>query len=78
MINRILVILLIILSLVPMVLLTSCTSLKANIKDNTENVGPVFCEIFQPISWSNQDTEKTKDQIFEHNSVWDVLCLEDA
>lgn len=32
------------------------------------------CIAFEPIRWSNDDTQDTIGQILEHNSVWQGLC----
>jgi len=34
------------------------------------------CLAFRPIRWSRADTAATVEQIVEHNSAWDALCLE--
>ncbi|WP_156892410.1 hypothetical protein [Salaquimonas pukyongi] len=36
------------------------------------------CIAFLPIEFSDEDTIPTKAQIFEHNAVWDSLCLDDV
>lgn len=35
---------------------------------------PIVCKNFQPIEWVDSDTELTKEQILEHNGVWDKYC----
>jgi hypothetical protein len=32
------------------------------------------CQVFEPIRYSRTDTDETRQQIREHNAVWDVLC----
>lgn len=34
----------------------------------------VSCEAFEPILWSEKDTDETIRQIREHNAVWVALC----
>jgi hypothetical protein len=34
----------------------------------------VSCEAFEPILWSQEDTDETIRQIREHNAVWVALC----
>ena len=33
-----------------------------------------FCEIYQPVYMTPQDTEATKKQIDKNNAVWLALC----
>ncbi len=33
-----------------------------------------YCDAFQPILWSREDSTQTQVQIIEHNAVWDSLC----
>jgi len=49
-------------------LLTGCTA-----KQNT-GVTDLACIAFQPIDWSQKDTNDTVRQIREHNVVWETLC----
>lgn len=55
-------------------LLTSCANLKT--ATTGKNISPrVNCEVFLPITWDTKDSEQTREQIIEHNAVWDALCL---
>lgn len=33
-----------------------------------------FCAIAKPIYWSKSDSDKTLQQVKEHNAVWKKLC----
>lgn len=33
------------------------------------------CLAFEPINWASNDTQKTVDQIKQHNAVWDEICV---
>lgn len=33
-----------------------------------------ICFAFRPIFWSRQDTDRTRDQIVQHNAAWEALC----
>ena len=35
---------------------------------------PIVCHNFQPITWVNSDSEKTRAQINAHNVVWEEYC----
>lgn len=39
-----------------------------------ENKPLIACAVYQPISWSEKDTNITLIQIKEHNAVWSRLC----
>ena len=34
----------------------------------------VLCRTIKPIEWVDSDTMKTKEQILQHNAVWDCFC----
>ena len=36
-----------------------------------------FCDIYQPVYMTREDTEATKKQIDKNNAVWVALCKED-
>lgn len=42
----------------------------------TASVGTdaVACSAFEPIRWSERDTEETIRQVKEHNAAWKALC----
>ena len=42
----------------------------------TASVGTdaVACSAFEPIRWSNKDTEETIRQVKEHNAAWVAIC----
>ena len=35
---------------------------------------PIVCNNFKPITWVDSDSGLTKEQILEHNAVWDEYC----
>jgi len=55
---------------IPCLLLMACQQI--SLKEKTDVNW--HCETFRPINWSQNDTLKTKEQIVEHNAVWDSLC----
>ena len=36
--------------------------------------GAKFCDVYEPIYWSAQDTRKTKEQVDKLNRVWKGVC----
>ena len=38
---------------------------------------PIVCNNFRPITWVDSDSELTKEQVIEHNGVWDRYCNKD-
>ena len=38
----------------------------------------IICSVFEPISWEDGDTVKTKEQIVVFNRMWDFYCTDKA
>jgi hypothetical protein len=51
--------------------LTQCVT--TNIPAPTDTSG-FYCRVSEPVFWSKRDTEKTVEQIKEHNAVFRRLC----
>ncbi len=37
---------------------------------------PAFCALFDPIRWSEGDTDNTERQVKVHNAIWKANCEE--
>ena len=42
----------------------------------TKEDTPIICTVFEPISWEDGDTAKTKEQIVTFNRMWDFYCTD--
>jgi len=55
--------------LMPLLILAGCATTTASVGTDA-----VACSAFEPIRWSNQDTDDTIRQVKEHNAAWGALC----
>ena len=39
-----------------------------------KSIPPILCKVLEPIEYSINDTEKTKEQVYVYNSVWNENC----
>jgi len=53
----------------PLLILTGCATTTASVGTDA-----VACSAFEPIRWSNKDTEDTIRQAKEHNAAWVAVC----
>ena len=40
----------------------------------TKAIPPILCRVLEPIEYSKQDTDETKEQVFIYNRVWNENC----
>jgi len=50
-------------------ILTGCATTTASVGTDA-----VACSAFEPIRWSERDTEETIRQVKEHSAVWKAIC----
>jgi len=42
------------------------------------SAGATFCQLYQPVYWSAQDTRETKEQVDRLNRKWKAVCRKAA
>jgi hypothetical protein len=53
----------------PLPILPGCATTTASVGTDA-----VACSAFEPIRWSERDTEVTIRQVKEHNAAWAAMC----
>lgn len=69
------------LTTLPMAMLTACATTTPFAVTDEERAGDVAvivaCDAFSPITYSRTDTEETIQQVREHNARWTAICGQD-
>jgi hypothetical protein len=55
--------------LMPLLILAGCATTTASVGTDA-----IACSAFEPIRWSNKDTDDTIRQVKEHNAAWKAIC----
>jgi hypothetical protein len=53
----------------PLLILPGCATTTVSVGTDA-----VACSAFEPIRWSNKDTDDTIRQAKEHNAAWSAVC----
>lgn len=53
----------------PLLILAGCATTTASVGTDA-----IACSAFEPIRWSNKDTDDTIRQVKEHNAAWAEIC----
>ena len=62
--------LLILTAITILILLPGCASVSSAASE--------FCQIAEPITWAEADTQETRQQIHRHNAKWMCVCEGDC
>lgn len=53
---------------------TSCAWMTGSVETSAPPPAARFCETYEPILWSQQDTDETIRQVKRENAKWKAIC----